>query len=78
MHGGVFANGDAPSTDKLVYGTDGNVEEVFSSLKGMEVSYGDSIDLLPEEQTSDIKDIIKFQLETNIYDELFYSNIYLN
>ena len=78
LHGGVFEAGDAASTNHLVYGTDGNVEEVFSSLKGMEVNYGDSINLLPEQQTKDIKDIIKFQLDTCIFDELFYSNIYLN
>jgi len=78
LHGGVFEAGDAASTNSLVYGTDGNVKEVFSSLKGMEVNYGDSINLLPEQQTKDIKDIIKFQLDTCIFDELFYSNIYLN
>ena len=75
LDGGVFEAGDAASTNHLVYGIDENVEEVFSSLKGMEVNYGDSINLLPEQQTKDIKDIIKFQLDTCIFDKTFNSNI---
>ena len=78
LHGAVSKNGDAASTNHLVYGTDGNAEEVFSSLKGMEVNYGDSINLLPEQETKDIKDIIKFQLDACFFDGLFYSRIYLN
>ena len=77
FHGAIVAKGDAASTDRLAYGTDEKLKDVFSELVGKEVDYAATRDLLPAKETQEIEDLVQFQRETLIFDEIFYSNIYL-
>ena len=75
FHGAIVAKGDAETSNHPVYGTEENLKDVYSELVGKEVDYT-ARNLLPAKETEEINDLIKFQRETLIFDELFYSNIY--
>ena len=78
FHGAIVAKGDAATADHLMYGTDENLKDVYSELVGKTVDYAATRNLLPAKETEEINDLIQFQRETLIFDEIFYSNIYLN
>ena len=71
FHGAIIASEDLNSASKLR----NDAFYIKQTYAGMEVDYNESINLLNDEKTDKIQDIVSYMKDTSVLDESFYTKL---